>query len=491
VVAAAVWGFFTFLGGPAYERLAVLPPANLMNDPEQDYFVQGVHNALISELKKAGATVIARTSVMQYRNTHKPIREIAGELGVDALIEASVFRAADSLEIEALLVDGMTEQYVADPIVRRGEFRNAVALYRELTGAIAFELQAALTPQVEARLASARPVNPEAYEAYLQGSFYWQKATPEDLDVAQRYFELALEEDPSYAPAYEGLAWVWAVRQQMQITHPSEAGPKAKAAAERAVELDSTSAGAYEALAVVKTWTDWDWAGAEAEWRRALELDPNVATARAYYAHFLIIVGHTDEAIPHSERALELDPFNPLLHGLHSMVLEHARRHDEAIAAARNALASQPNLGMARNALQHALVSNGMRDEMLTVQRERMVTDPERMAAFEDGLAEAGYEGAFGRLADLLAARYEESRGMPDPGARSSAASWRGRVFMPLSIAWRYIYAGEYERAIDWIEEAHEIHEPSMPYIGTAPLYDPLRSDPRFQMLLRRMGLLQ
>ncbi len=480
LLVAAALVLMNVLGGPAYERLAVLPPANLMNDPEQEYFVQGVHTALISELQRAGVAVIARTSVLQYENTQKPIREIASELGVDALIEASVLRAADSVEIEARLVDGMTEQYVADPIVRRGEFRDVVALYRDLTGAIASEIQAALTPQAEARLASARPVNPEAYDAYLKGSYHWQQLTREDLDVAERYFELALEKDPSYAPAYEGLAWVWAVRQQRNIVLPDEAGPKARAAALRAIELDDSSAGAHEALAVVRTWTDWDWAGAEPEWRRALELDPTVANTHAYFAQFLAITGRADEAIPHSERALELDPFNPLYQRFYAGVLCSARRFDDAMAAARGAL------GNPGGELECAFVSKGMRDEHVALQRERLARgDPERLAAFDEGLAEAGYEGAMRRVADLLAARYERSGGVPDPGAEMVQSQ------PAYIIAVWYLWAGDYERTVDWLERAFEVREPNLPYLGFQPYFDPLRSDPRFQELLRRVGLPQ
>jgi serine/threonine-protein kinase len=184
VLAAAVWGYSIFFDGPAYERLAVLPPTNLMNDPEQEYFVQGVHNALISELQLAGVPVIARTSVMQYQNTQTPIREIASQLAVDALVEASVFRSGDSVEIEVRLVDSGTEQYVTDPVVRRSDVSSVAAMYRDLTGAVAEEIQTALTPNAEARLANARTVNPQAYEAYLRGKFYADKFTPPDLETA-------------------------------------------------------------------------------------------------------------------------------------------------------------------------------------------------------------------------------------------------------------------------------------------------------------------
>ncbi|HKJ92328.1 MAG TPA: hypothetical protein VJ957_04125 [Longimicrobiales bacterium] len=375
------------------------------------------------------------------------------------------------------------------PVTRSSHLRDVDRLYRQLTGAIAREIGATLTPEVEARLAAARSVDPGAYEAYLQGEFHWKKLTREDLELAERYFTLALEKDSSYAPAYEGLAVVWGARQQMQITHPAEAGPKARLAAEHAVKLDDASAGAHEALAMIRTWTDWDWPGADVEWRRALELDPNRATAHAYYAHYLATTGHVGEALPHSQRALEVDPFNPLFHGMYAMVLAQAHRFQEAVASAQKALVLQPNLGMARNVLQHAYVALNMRDEMVEVQRERNAIDPERVAVFEAGLAEGGYEEAFLRLGDLLAARYRASGGTPAAGARVSDASWRGRVFMPLAISHRYIYAGVYEQAIRWIEEAYAIHEPSIPYIAVDPLYDPLRSDPRFQALVQRLHL--
>jgi adenylate cyclase len=222
---------------------------------------------------------------------------------------------------------------------------------------------------------------------------------------------------------------------------------------------------------MVRTWTDWDWAGAEQEWQRALELDPNAANAHAYYAHFLAIVGRTDEAIPHSERALELDPFNALFHGLYAVALHFDRRDDDAMAAARTALAMQPGQGVARYALQRVFIAKGMRDEQLDHQRERIAHDPKRVAAFEQGLAEAGYEGAQRGIADVLAARYEKS-------IRVGAGG----------IAFRYFDAGDYDRAIDWLEKAYEEHDPNLPYLGD-PLYDPLRSDPRFQALLRRMNL--
>jgi tetratricopeptide (TPR) repeat protein len=401
----------------------------------------------------------------------KPLSEIAGELNVDAVVEGSAQRVGDSVRVMAQLVDPETEQALWAESYEQ-DIENVLLVWSEVAQAIAGEVQVALTPEETNLLAEARPVNPEAHDAYLQGSYYWKTLRREDLDTAERYFNLALSEEPNYVSAYEGLAWVWACRQQMGITPPQEAGPKGKAAALQAIAMDDSSVEAYGALGVIITWTDWDWDGAGQAWRRALELDPNFADAHAYFAHFLAITGRINESVLHSERAIELDPFNALFHGLYAGVLHGARRYDDAIAASRTSLAMQPNLGVARHALERALFSKGMRDEHLAYQLEWFAGDPERVAACEQGLAEAGYEGAQRRIGDLLAARYEKSGSGPVP-----------------SVAFQYLYAGDYDRAMDWLEKGFEVRDPNMPYVSFEPLWDPLRADPRFQDLLRRMNL--
>jgi tetratricopeptide (TPR) repeat protein len=379
----------------------------------------------------------------------------------------------------AQLIDPETEQALWAESYER-DLKNVLILQSEVARAIAGEVQVALTPEEANLLASARPVNPEAHDAYLKGSLHWKTLKREDLDTAERYFELALEKDPAYPSAYAGLAWVWACRQQTNSAPPHEAGPKGKAAALQAIALDDRSAEAYGALGVIKTWTEWDWDGAGQAWRTALELNPRYADAHAYYAHFLAITGRFDEAIPHSERAIELDPFNALFHALYAQVLYMERRYDDAIAAARIALSMQPDVGVARGAIQHSLIAKGMRDKHLAIQRERIARDPERVAAFERGYAEAGYEGAQNAIAEVLAARYEKSEGGTARGIR---------VYGPRNIALRYLDAGDYERSMNWLEKAFEARDPSLPYVGFHPFFDPLRPDPRFQDLLRRMNL--
>ncbi len=304
LVAAAGWWLASTAGGPAMERLAVLPLDNLTNDPEQELSVQSVHRALIDELALAGASVIARRSVMQYQNSEMRVRDIARELGVHAVIEASVSRTGDSVAIDARLVHGETEEYLWFQAYV-GDLRNVVG---QVTRAIADEIQLALTPEAEARLAGARPVNPEAYEAYLRGRTHWDQLTPENVETAMQYFELALAKDPNYALAYVGIAMVWGFRAQYGLVPPLEAWPKAKAAAAKAMALDSTLGEVHRISGDILTWGDWDWARAEVDYKRAIELNPNSADAHLWYSFLLAATGHPEEAKAETERALELDP---------------------------------------------------------------------------------------------------------------------------------------------------------------------------------------
>jgi TolB-like protein/Tfp pilus assembly protein PilF/predicted Ser/Thr protein kinase len=476
---AGRWDRLFSPAGPAsIESIAVLPLRNLSGDPEQEYFVDSMTETLITNLAKIGALKVASpSSAMRYKGTDKPLTEIARELDVDAVVDGSALRAGDSVRVMVQLIDGETEEALWAESYER-DLENVLLLQSEVAQAIAGEVQVALTPEEVGRLADARTVNPEAHDFYLKGSYHWKKQTPEDLETAQRYFERALEEDPAYAAAHEGLAWVWAVRQQLAITSPDEAGPKAKEAALQAIELDDSSAGAHAALALAKTLADWDWAGAEAEWRRALELDPDSADAHAFFGDFLAIAGRTNEAVGHAERAVELDPFNALFHALSARVLYFDRRYDDALAAAGTALGSQPDMLLARDAQQAALYLEGRRDEHLADRRDWIAGDAELVTAFDQGRAEGGPEGAHRALADLLAARLEESGQRVAPGG-----------FGIMGVAQQYLFAGDLDRVVESLQKAYEARTPKLLDIGHGPLWDPLRSDPRFQELLRRMNL--
>jgi serine/threonine-protein kinase len=476
VLAAAVWGYLFFLGGPAYERLAVLPPTNLMNDPEQEYFVQGVHTALISELQRAGVAVIARTSVMRYENTEKLAREIAQELDVDALVELSVFRVGDSVETEVQLVDGGTEQYVGEPITRGGQLRDVMTLYRNLSRAIASEIQATLTPQAEAILASAREVDPQVYEAYLRGQFHFERLTPSSLEAALEWYERALQRDSTYALAYVGIANVWGARAMMGTESIREAHLQSSTAVRKAWELDSTLAEVQGTAASIRMSQEWDWAGAETAYRRVIELNPNDPVARQSYANLLAILGRPEEARAEMDRAVALDPSNGLVRLFNGTLFMSERRYEDAVAEYRRAR-ELGSFGIIP--VWDALDLMGAYAEAFAELRRwvaEVTEDEEVLDGLDRGYAEGGYRAACRRVADILAAR-----------SAATSAVWVGSY----SVASWYASAREKERTLEWLERAYEEHIPNMPWVGADPLNDFVREEPRFQALLRRMNLPQ
>ena len=353
-------------------RLAVLPFENLTGDPNQEYLSDGVTQEMISALGRLhpqGLSVIARTSVMRYKKSNTPIDQIGRELGVDYVLEGSAQREAGHIRISAELIQVRDQTQLWADVYDR-QLAGILILQADVAKKVAGALALKLFPAEQARLASVRDVNPEAYDAYLKGSHYWPNLTPADLDTAQRYFELALTKDPNYAPAYAGIAIVWASRQQVGFTAPSVAGPKAKEAARKAVELDESFAEAHLALASVLTYTDWDFARAEPEWNRTLELNPNYPDALVAHSLFLQIVGRPDEAMRQAERALALDPFNVIVQTFYAVDLLYVRRYDEAIAQARANLRQQPGAAGFLGILWTAYRGKGMQKEALASARE-------------------------------------------------------------------------------------------------------------------------
>jgi tetratricopeptide (TPR) repeat protein len=346
-------------------------------------------------------------------------------------------------------------------------------MYGEIARAMAGRLHVKLTAEEETRLVKARQVNPEAYNLVLLGNAA-QKLTAADLDAAMHYYELALEKDPNFAPAYYSISIVWLQRQQMGFVLSSEAGPKAKAAARRAMELDETLPDAHIILAAILTWTDWDWEAAGREWEKSIELDPNNSAARANYAHYLMIVGRRDEAMRQIERAVELQPEFPPA-SFYAAVLYMAHRYDDSIVQARRALRLDPHDQVALGILVGALHKSGQHDEAIKVAiRSYANWLPETLdirEALESGYAEEGYAGAFRRAADV-----EVSRHVEVPGIAYDAAG-------------NYMIAGDTARALDWLEKAIAQRSPNAPYVNCDPLRDPVRSDTRFQALLRKMNL--
>jgi TolB-like protein/Tfp pilus assembly protein PilF len=456
-------------------RMAVLPFANLSGNPEQEYLSDGLTQEMIAQLGRLHPdtlSVIARTSVMRYKKTDTPIDRIGRELGVDYVLEGSEQREGGRVRITAELVKVRDQTQLWSETYER-ELSGILALQSEVARKVAESLALKLMPVEQARLASARAIDPDAYQAYLKGLHHWYNLTPGDLDSGQRYFELAIAKDPNYALGYAGLALVWAGRSQLGLVSPADAAPKAKAAAQYAMELDDTVAETHYTLAVLRAWVDWDWAGAEREFKRAIELNPSFPDALIYYSHFLMIVGRPDEAMPQARRALELDPFNPLFHILYAVDFVYVRRWDEAIAQARTALSTAPDDAVANGALWYAFGAKGMHREAFAAARvylKGLYDDPAVDEALERGFAEAGYQEAMRRAAQPLIAHFHKS------------------YVCPVDIASLYVAAGETSRAVDWLEKGYEVRDQSVPYSGL-PVFDSLRPDPRFQALLRHMNL--
>jgi serine/threonine-protein kinase len=457
----------------AIDSIAVLPLENLTGDPEQEYFVDGVTDELIGQLAQIGALrVISRRSVMQYKGVKKPLPEIARELKVDAVVEGTVHRVGDSVRIRVQLIKAFPEERNLWVQTYDRAMTDVLVMYKEMARAIADRIQVKLTSQEEIQLASTRQVNPEAYEAYIKGRFHWYKLTPQDLEIALQYFQLALEKDPNYALAYAGIAEVWSNGAIFGVP-PREAIPKAKAAALKAIELDSTLAEAHDMLARVRTWGEWDWAGAEPEFQRAIELKPNYPDARVFYSLFLTALGRPEEGMAQIERAVELDPFNFFFEWAFGWHLWAQRRYDDAIVQLRRSLRMEPNFLLAHLHLWDAFHETGMYEEALAEAKKLFAGDSEAADVLAPGDAEVGYAEAMSLLAEMLAAR--SNLGYVPPG-------W---------IAKLYAHAGDKERALEWLEKAYQDLDIVMVFLSVESTWDILRDEPRFQDLLRRMNLPQ
>ena len=475
VVMLAVAGFWiaNALGGPNYERLAVLPPLNRLNDPDQEHLMQGVHDALISELQQAGVSVKSLSSMMQYRGTVTPPGTIAEELRVDALLEPSVRWGADSVEIEVRLVDGETEDYIADPIMGIEYAQNVFGLYRDLVREVVDDLQLALSPEAEARLSIAKPVNPAAYEDYLNGQFHWNSLTQAGMETALEYFEQALEKEPDFAQAHAGIARVWAGRQQLGFATPSEAGSKAREALALALAGDSALFEVQYSTALVRTWVNWDWQGGEAAFLKTLEINPDFVDARAYYSYLLMVLGRRGECEEQMDRAMELDPLKPLILTLYGHILVYGGHLDEAISFYQDALRTAPDNPVTHNGLLRAFYKKGMHREALEQAglSYAIQTGEEITGALQNAFEERGPEEAWLLFAEAL-------------------AGWVGPPhFNPARIAEAFDQAGQAEQALSWLERAFETRDPSLPALTTDRFSEAVRVDPRFKDLQRRMNL--
>ena len=460
---------------PEVRSLAVLPLDNRSGDPAQAFFADGMTDLLINNLARIRALrVISRTSVMRYKDSPKPLPEIARDLGVEAIVEGSVLRAGDRVRITVELIDAARDRLLwADHYEH--DLEDVLALQSRVARTVAEQIEVELTPQERAYLTREPVVDPAAQEACMRGRHLWYQRTTESVTEGLRQFEEAARRDPSHAPAYAGIADSYIVDggRYLGVT-PDVAYTRARAAARRAVELDDNLGEAHTSLAAVLTDYDWDWVGADREYRRAIELNPSYATAHSWYAEHLSRMGRHDEAIALVRKVPELDPASVFSTMIVAWILFFARRHEESVERARAALARDPSYATAYRILGWAYEELGRYGEAIACHRR--ATELTGYAA--NFLAQLGRPYA-------LSGRQPEALALIDELQQTS----EGAYVSSLDIAIIHTALGDHAKALDWLERAYEERADHLPYAGVNPRLDPLRSEPRFRELLERMGL--
>ena len=481
VLGLAGWGWRLWrnrLATPAVQRvrsLAVLPLQNLSGDPSQEYLADGMTEELIGRLANIhGLRVISRTSAMQFKNTQLSVPEIAKTLGVDAIVEGSVIREGNQIRVHAQLIRGASDEHIWAGEYQR-EYRTLLALQDEVARSIAERIEISLTPGERQTLASTHPVDPEAHEDYLKGRYYFNQRTQEALKKSVGFFQQAIARDQSYALGYSGLADAYAMLGFRGGFPSQDALSRAKAAALKAVELDDTLAEAHVSLAFIAETHEWDWSAAEREYKRALELNPGDARAHHWYAGYLMYVGRFEEGIAEAKRARDLDPLSlPVNNALAGRLLV-AGRVDEALQQLRKTLEMNPHFAPAHQTLGWVYLNEGQHGEAIQEFQQALqlsgTDDTEFMLDLGYAYAVLGKKDEAKRILATLKRQHE--RGLVPSG----------------SIAILFGALGERNQAFAWLEKAYEERDPELTYLNVpGRRFEPLRHDPRFNDLLRRMN---
>jgi TolB-like protein/DNA-binding winged helix-turn-helix (wHTH) protein/Tfp pilus assembly protein PilF len=471
----ATWRLHSLTHGPPVIRsLAVLPLESLSSEASQDYFADGMTDELISDLGQISALrVISRTSVMTYKHARKPLPQIARELNVDAVVEGTVLRSGDQVRITAQLIEAATDKHLWSHSYE-GELRDTLTLQNKVASAIADQIRINLNPQEQAALKNARVVNPEAYKSYLKGRYFWNKRTADGLKAALAYFNQAVDEDPKYAQAYSGLADTYALLGDWQyaVMPSKEALPKAKAAAVKALELDSSLSEAHTSLGYCLRSFDWDFDSAGKEFRRAIEINPSYATAHHWNAMNLGLLGRHKEALAEMKKAVSLDPLSLIINSDLAEFLLLTHSYDESVKQSRKIIEMDPNFAIGHKQLGDAYLLTKM--------------DKEAVAELQKAVRLSG--GSPICIAELARAyvtsgnRNEAVRLLSDL-EKNSNASFSDAP----QIAMIYASMGDNEQAMHWLKRAYEAR--FNPSILLRSGFDSLRSDPRFEDFMRRVGL--
>jgi TolB-like protein/DNA-binding winged helix-turn-helix (wHTH) protein/Tfp pilus assembly protein PilF len=455
------------------ESIAVLPLRNLSGDSEQEYFADGMTEALITDLAQFSALrVISRTSSMRYKGLSKPLPQIAQELRVDAVVEGSVLRSGDRVRITAQLIDTASDKHLWAQTYER-ELRDVLVLQSEVARTIADAIQVKVTPRERMRLATTRVVDPAAHEDYIKGRFYWNRRTEEGIRKGIQYFQQAIDLEPNYAEPHDGLADCWQALAWYGYAPSKDAFLRARAAATRALELDGSMAEAQTTLAFVSANYDFDWKAAEDGYQRAIALNPNYANAHHWYADFLSAMGRHEQAIAESERARELDPLSPIINAWLGWRYQFARRYDQAIAQYRKALDLDPNFPPAHLVLGQAYEQKKMLKEA-TAELEQAVNLSGGGAVYVASLAHA--YGVAGRRDDAL----KLIRKLEGLAAEQRVSSY--------DMALAFVGVNDKNQAFSWLEKAVSDHAGRLMFLNVEPRFDSVRSDARYAELVRLLG---
>jgi len=459
---------------PKIRSVAVLPLENLSGDASQDYFAEGMTDDLITQLGQISALrVISRTSVMTYKSVRKALPEVARELNVEAVVEGTVLRSGDRVRISAQLIQVPADKQLWAQIYE-GDLSDTLALQNRVARAIVEQIEATLNQQERAALEKSNTVNPDAYEAYLKGRYFWNKRTGEGLQKAIDYFNRAIDKDPNYPQAYVGLADTYALAGDWEygILSAQDAFSRAKAAATHALNLDDNLGEAHTSLAFAFDLYDWDWEAAENHYKRAIALNPGYATAHHWYAWHLMVMGRTAEGIAELRKAQSLDPLSLIISADLADALCIAHRYEESVQQSRKTLDMDPNFALAHYQLGQAFQQMHMQSASIA-ELQKAVELSRGNTAFESNLAYAYAVSGRKEEAIRIAKDLESDQG------RSSVAD--------SNIAMIYVGLGNNDQAMIWLNKAYQAR--FNPSILLRPAFDPLRSNPGFQNLLSRIGL--
>jgi TolB-like protein/lipoprotein NlpI len=455
------------------KSLAILPLRNFTENDNRIYLAAGLHSNLITNVSKISSLrTTPPRSTLKYENSEKSISEIANELGVETILEADIMKFADTVQLNFRLIQAIPKERTIWAQIIEKPVSEIYSLFDEVSQQIANELDLTLTEQEKLLLSSAKKVDPEAYQAYLKGVFYWMKLTENDLEQALNYFLLALKIDPNYAAAYAGIASVGAAKMQNGVVRGIEVIPKLDSLMSKALELDSSLPEVHYSIALWNTWGKWDWKKADIAFKKAIALNPNQAFTRAYYSHYLYIIGEPELALLQMEKALELDPVTPLFQAVYAMDLNYSRKFPEAIRILNKILRINPKDPLALSALRAAYHNNKEFDKAyeIFVRSYEAENDMEAVLALKNGYTSGGYPGALNSLAEFLINRSSEKYVTP----------WR--------IGTLYTRSGNNDLAINYLFAAYDDHDSNMPYINIDPIFDDLKSYPEFRNLIAKMN---